>query len=156
MSSIIRPDPPRVPDLGRDGHDDKPGVLTVPNVITVARIAGSGVMLWLAYAGFAKAFVALFAIALTLGALGGVFLLDREPSVNCDEAREVVDTAVASMEEINQAEEQDQSFFAAIIVEQRAITYAMGAEPSCFSLTERAAAEGLLEGLRGLLGTAPG
>ena len=62
MSTSIRPDPPRVPDRGRDGHDDKPGVLTVPNVISVARIAGSGVMLWLAHAGFAKAFVALFAV----------------------------------------------------------------------------------------------
>lgn len=62
MSTSIRPDPPRVPDLGRAGHDDKRGVLTVPNVITVARIAGSGVMLWLAHAGFAKPFVALFAV----------------------------------------------------------------------------------------------
>ena len=62
MSASIRPDPPRVPDPGRAGHDDKPGVLTVPNVITVARIAGSGVMLWLAHAGFDKAFVALFAV----------------------------------------------------------------------------------------------
>ena len=102
------------------------------------------------------AYVALFAIGLTLGALGGVFLLDREPAAKCDEAREVVDTAVANMEEINQTEEQDRSFFAAIIVEQRAITYTMNAEASCFSLTERAAAEGLLEGIRGLLAAAPG
>lgn len=103
------------------------------------------------------AFVALFAIGLVLGALGGVFLLDREPSASCDEAREVIDTAEATMEEItNQAEEQDRSFFAAIIVEHGAITYAMRSEPTCFSLTERAAAEGFLEGLRGLLSNAPG
>ncbi len=58
MSANIRPDPPRVPDAG---HDDKPGVLTIPNVLTVARFVGSGVMLWLAYAGSAGPFVALFA-----------------------------------------------------------------------------------------------
>lgn len=100
--------------------------------------------------------VGLFVAGLVLGALAGVFVLDRGTGANCDEARSVVDAAVENMEEINQAQEQDQSFFAAIAVEQRSVTYAMNAERSCFSLTERAQAEGLLEGIRGLLGVAPG
>lgn len=100
--------------------------------------------------------IALFVAGLLLGALGGVFLLDRAPSANCDEARDIVGVALANMEQINEAEEQDQSFFAAISVEQRTVTYTMASEPSCFSLTERAQAEGLLEGIRGLLRVAPG
>jgi hypothetical protein len=60
------------------------------------------------------------------------------------------------MDELNQTETQDRSFFAAMIVEQRSITYTMETESSCFPLAERAAAEGLLEGIRGLLNSSPG
>ena len=62
MSANVPPDPPRVRDLRRADRDDKPAVLTVPTAITVARLVGSGVMLWLAHSGFAKLFVALFVI----------------------------------------------------------------------------------------------
>lgn len=93
----------------------------------------------------------IFTLGLALGVLGGVILRDRTRDATCDEAEEVVARSVENMEELNQAETQDQSFFAAVIVEQRAVTYAMDAASSCFSLDERAAAEGLLEGIRGLL-----
>ncbi len=91
-----------------------------------------------------------------LGIVGVAVARQFVATSNCDEARQIIDDSVAKMEQINEAEVQDRSFFAAVIVEQRTITYTMGSEPSCFSLTERAAAEGLLAGISGLLETAPG
>lgn len=102
------------------------------------------------------AVIGIFALGLAFGVVGGVVLRDRARDATCEEAQEVVDQSVQNMEELNQAETQDQSFFSAVIVEQRAITYTMDTESSCFSLAERAAAEGLLEGIRGLLSSAPG
>ena len=108
--------------------------------------------------------IATMAGILVLGLLlgvGGVVVVDRvwndDPSkADCEAARSLVDGSVKNMEELSTAEEQDKSFFAAMIVEQRTITYAMDAEPKCFSLQERAGAEGLLDGIRGLLTSAPG
>lgn len=96
-----------------------------------------------------------FALGLAVGVVGGVILRDRARDADCDEAQEVVDRSVSTMEELNEAEIQDRSFFSAVIVEQRAITYTMETASSCFSLDERAAAEGLLEGIRALLSSAP-
>lgn len=62
MSVNIPPDPPRVRDPRRADRDDKPAVLTAPIAITVVRMVGSGVMLWLAHSGFAKLFAALFVV----------------------------------------------------------------------------------------------
>lgn len=112
--------------------------------------------------------VALFAIGVGLGLLGGLYVFDEESDdgrvensdgatsepVDCDEANAFIEEANAAMVTINEAEQQDLSFFAALIVEQRAITFAMDAAPSCFSLNERARAHGLLDGIR-LLSNAP-
>jgi hypothetical protein len=105
--------------------------------------------------------IVLFVVGLGLGLVGGVVLFDDSssddgggpvaPEVDCEEAQAVVDQAVASIDEINQSETQDVSFFAAILVEQRTITFAMDAAPSCFSLEERAGAVGLLDGIQALL-----
>lgn len=100
--------------------------------------------------------IAAFVVALALGVAAGAYLNDRQATAGCDEARDVVGAALATMAEINEIEVQDQSFFAALVVEQREITFTMGAAPRCFSLTERAEAEGLLEGISGLLDAAPG
>lgn len=98
----------------------------------------------------------IFVFGLLLGAVVGVVVRDRMRDADCDEARAVVDRSVATMAELNETDSQDRSFYAAVIVEQRAITFAMEARPSCFSFAERAAAHGLLEGIRGLLTTASG
>lgn len=50
------------PQPERARGDGGTGLLTVPNVISIARLAGAGVLLWLAHAGYATAFVALFAL----------------------------------------------------------------------------------------------
>ena len=100
--------------------------------------------------------IGVFALGLALGVVGGVVLRDRARDATCDEAREVVDRSLENMDELNQTETQDRTFFAAVIVEQRAITYTMGTASSCFPLADRAAAEGLLEGIRGLLNSSPG
>lgn len=95
-------------------------------------------------------------LALLAGVVIGVVLRDRIGGTDCSEARDIVDAASATMEELNETEAQDRSFLAAVIVEQRTITFTMRERPNCFSLTERATAEGLLEGIRGLLGATPG
>lgn len=101
----------------------------------------------------------LLVVGLGLGVLGGVLLFGDASSndatngaaVECDEAQAVVDQSIGAIDEINQSETQDVSFFAAILVEQRAITFAMDAAPGCFSLDDRAGAVGLLEGIQALL-----
>lgn len=45
--------------------------LTVPNVLTIARIAGSGVLLWLAHAELSTAFVVLYVVLLLSDWLDG-------------------------------------------------------------------------------------
>jgi len=94
----------------------------------------------------------IFVVGLVVGAAVALVVRGRADRVGCDTAQSVVDTSVDRINELNDtAEQQDQSFFAAVIVEQRTITYAMDAARKCFTLSERAANEGLLEGLRGLL-----
>jgi hypothetical protein len=100
--------------------------------------------------------IAVLLAVLAVGFVGGVYARDRQSDASCDTAREVVDNSLQTLEELNLTETQDQSFFAAVIVEQRTITYAMNAESRCFSLQERAGAEGLLEGIRGLLSSDSG
>ncbi len=94
----------------------------------------------------------IFVVGLAVGAVAALVVRGRADRVGCDAAHSVVDTSVERIQELNDtAEQQDQSFFAAVIVEQRTITYAMNAAPRCFTLSDRAGNEGLLEGLRALL-----
>lgn len=72
-------------------------------------------------------------------------------AVDCDEAQGVVDDALERVAQINESEASDPSFYAALIVEQRSMVYAMDTSPSCFSLADRAGAVGLLEGIHSLL-----
>ena len=106
------------------------------------------------------ALVGLFVVGIALGILGGFFIFDgdsdsepAEAQIDCEESRAVVDLSGDTIEEINQTETQDATFFVAILIEQRTITYAMEDQPTCFTLQERAAAQGLLSGLEVLLQT---
>jgi hypothetical protein len=93
-----------------------------------------------------------FVVGLAVGAFAALVVRARADRVGCDTAQSVVDASVDRITELNNTvEQQDQSFFAAVIVEQRTIVYAMDAAPRCFALSDRAANEGLLEGLRALL-----
>lgn len=61
---------------------DTTRVLTVPNVITVVRMCGSGVLIWLAAAGHGRTFVGLFvALALTDWIDGKVAVIFHQRSV---------------------------------------------------------------------------
>jgi hypothetical protein len=110
--------------------------------------------------------IGVLAVGLTLGILGGIFLFDGGSDsdtaagdasvlpIDCDEARAVVDGSIAAIDEINTSTEaQDTTFFVSILVEQRTMTFAMDAAPTCFTLQERAEAEGLIDGIRMLLST---
>lgn len=82
-----------------------------------------------------------------------------EPGVpsasDCQEAADVVAAANANIEQIVGSEQAGGvDYFAAILVEQRTITFAMEDVPDCFSLSARAMAAGLLEGVRNLLDAA--
>ena len=102
----------------------------------------------------------------TVGAIVGISVAlavrdstESEPTSpseeDCEEADAVVAAANARLGEISAAEtEQGASFFASVLVEQRTITFAMDAQPACFSLAERAGAEGLLDGVRALVAVA--
>jgi CDP-diacylglycerol--glycerol-3-phosphate 3-phosphatidyltransferase len=59
-----RPHPEEAVHADRPGDLDDHGPLTVPNALTVARMAGSGVLLWLAHAGHPSSFIALYAVLL--------------------------------------------------------------------------------------------
>ncbi len=75
--------------------------------------------------------------------------------VDCAEAQSVVDGASANLSQINaDANEPSANLFAALVVEQRTITFAMDARPECFDLAVRAANAGLLDGLTLLAGAA--
>jgi CDP-diacylglycerol--glycerol-3-phosphate 3-phosphatidyltransferase len=65
----------QAPDHDRASHR----VLTVPNVLTAARLVGSGFLLWLAHGGYAGWFVAIFALLLLTDWLDGKIsiLLDQ-------------------------------------------------------------------------------
>lgn len=115
------------------------------------------------------ALVVVFAVGLGLGLVGGLFVFDdddtvatsgdtatpEQPEVDCDEAQSVVDKSLGALEEIGATEEQDRSFYAAVLVEQSTIVYAMETAPSCFTLEERADAQGLFDGVKGLLDSSP-
>lgn len=81
----------------------------------------------------------------------GVDASAASTSEECGEARAVVDASLEAMRTLNESENQDASFFAALIVEQRTVTFAMDQADDCFTLQERAGAEGLLEGIHALL-----
>lgn len=109
------------------------------------------------------ALVAIFAVGITIGILGALALSDDDTAdttapatiaqEDCGEAQDVVDDANQALEELGaETEIQDSSFFAAILVQQRTVTYAMEAAPSCFTLSERAGSEGLLMAITQLIG----
>ena len=108
-----------------------------------------------------RVIVALIGVIVVGAILGlGVALAVRDsngsPSEeDCAEAEAVIAASNERLGEISALETgQDASFFAAILVEQRTITFAMDAEPACFTLAERAGAEGLLAGVRALVAVA--
>lgn len=95
------------------------------------------------------------------GLLVGVILADDDSdegadtggaaAVDCETAQAGVQGAIDEMTALSDVEEQDATFFAAMIVQQRSITFLMETAPDCFSLQDRAAAEGLLAGFEGLI-----
>lgn len=100
-------------------------------------------------------------VGISLG-VGGSLLFDDDdggggggtsdaPAVGCDEAQAVVDVAFDRVTEIQESEQRDPSYYAALIVEQRSIVYVMDLAPACFALQDRAGAQGLLDGLHALL-----
>ncbi len=99
----------------------------------------------------------MFLLGGVVGLLGGLLLGDDgdaseaastiEASVDCAEAEALVEGSATVMAAINESEVQDLGFFAALLVEQRKVVFAMEAAPSCFSLDDRADAQGLLEGI---------
>lgn len=108
--------------------------------------------------------VVMFLLGGVIGLLGGLLLGEdgsdgadgsaapsSDVSIDCAQAEAVVEAAVAEMSAINETEVQDASFFAALLVQQRGITFAMDAAPTCFDLGDRAAAHGLLDGIAGLM-----
>lgn len=108
--------------------------------------------------------IVILIIGAGLGLAGGALLFDddagSEPPAaapitvsedTCEEARAVVDAAQAEMTAINESDNQDASFFAALIVQQRSVTFVMDETADCFTLQERAAAIGLLDGIEALL-----
>lgn len=106
----------------------------------------------------AMSLVLTLAIGITVGVGVGALWFDDDSdaadasiSVDCDEAAGVVDAALARVEEIDASENRDPGYYAALIVEQRSIVFAMEAAPACFPLQDRAGAVGLLEGIHSLL-----
>ncbi len=105
--------------------------------------------------------VVILAIGLGLGVAGGALLFGDDSGNDaanaaptdevCAEAQAAVEVAREQLRGLNESASQDASFFAALIVEQRAITFTMDAEPSCFTIRERAEAAGFLEGVHALL-----
>lgn len=79
MNAADRQVEPRDPGGGPEGERRTSAWLTVPNVLTGVRLAASGVLLWLAWAGLAWAFIWLFAILLLTDWLDGklAILLDQ-------------------------------------------------------------------------------
>jgi predicted alpha-1,6-mannanase (GH76 family) len=104
------------------------------------------------------ALIGVFAIGAALGLAVALAVRDSNGSPSeqdCAEAEAVIAASNERLGEISAVEtEQDASFFAAILVEQRTIAFAMDAEPACFTLAERAGAEGLLDGVRALVAVA--
>lgn len=103
-----------------------------------------------------------FLLGAVIGLLGGLVLADDEAtealpatdSATCDEANDIVEAAVAEMGVLDSSPVQDAGFFAALIVEQRKLTYVMDEVPDCFTLADRAGAHGLLAGIDALLDAA--
>jgi hypothetical protein len=106
--------------------------------------------------------IGVFAVGIVLGVLGGVYVVDDDSGATattttvapevCAEARATVDAAADTIEQLSdESEVQDATFLTAILVEQRTMTFAMDFAPTCFTLQERASAEGLIDGLSVLL-----
>ncbi len=109
------------------------------------------------------ALIGVFAVGALIGVVIALATQDSNDSAptpssseeDCAAARAVVAAANDSIADINAADSvADASFFAAVLAEQRTITFAMDAEPTCFALAERASAEGLLDGIRALVAVA--
>ncbi|BAN00370.1 hypothetical protein [Ilumatobacter coccineus] len=101
--------------------------------------------------------VMLFVLGATIGLLGGLVLADdtaETPSasdaIDCDEATDIVEAAITEIGVLETSPTQDAGFFAALIVEQRKVTFTMDAAPDCFTLADRAGANGLLAGIHAL------
>ena len=74
------------------------------------------------------------------------------PPEVCAQVRALVDESNADIATLtDETEIQSVSFYAAVLSEQRTITFVMNEQPTCFSLEERAAAAGLLDGVQALL-----
>ena len=102
--------------------------------------------------------------------LVGVFLLLRDSDDESSEERDpttpttepcdgVVEAVTASQDLVGQLTgstqvRRDADFFALVVTEQRTITYVMEERPDCFTLIERARADGLYEAFTGLLAIA--
>lgn len=141
------------PDADRDisERDDDRGERPAPvraesgSAADTSRSTRGGVPGW--------ALVLAAAAGLVVGAGATYAIVDRDDGEgdDCEASIEVVNDAIERIDTINESEVQNSTFFAALIVEQRTITYAMEDASSCFSLLDRAAAAGLLDGLQGLL-----
>lgn len=105
------------------------------------------------------AWIALCTATLALGLVVGVVIglaVDDDgdaggPEVSCADARAEVNEALDAMEGIDLGESASRSDYAAMVSEQRSVTFVMDAAPECFTLGERADAEGLLDALRTFL-----
>ena len=95
------------------------------------------------------------AIGLLVGLLvaddDGESAAEQTTRADCEQARAIVSGAGDEMAALSDTDVQDATFFSAMIVQQRSVTYAMDDAPTCFTLQDRAAANGLLAGLEGLL-----
>ncbi|MGI9645021.1 MAG: hypothetical protein ACR2O6_06910 [Ilumatobacteraceae bacterium] len=110
----------------------------------------------------AIALVGLF-VVIVLGVVAVVLISSdsddtaSEPTVEeCVEPEAVVTAAQENVSQLTNATEirRDAEFYALLVSEQRTITYVMDAEPACFTLAERARANGLLDAFSGLLAVA--
>ncbi len=105
---------------------------------------------------------AVFLVGLVIGAVVFTALDDDvDPAAptaeDCAEAMAVVDGSLVAIDEITASDAtQDESYFAAILVEQRTITFVMEERPDCFTLADRAGSAGFQRGVEALLDTSAG